>query len=80
MTKKQGGISVPVERAVIYYDDTHRTPKGDVWSIKLYWLNDCYLLMVKNGGDVSAFTFTDLTTTRYEMNQIIRDIERGVHE
>ena len=78
--KKVSSESVDVAQAVIFYSATHRSSNNIEWKTSVYLLDDDYLLVIKNGGTTVSIAFTDLTTTRYELDRFIADIKRGIYD
>ena len=80
MTRKQMSSRVTVARAIIYYDKVHLSKNGKKHKIKVYLLDDDYILVLKNGGTVVAVGYTDLTTTRYAIGRIATQVKEGVYD
>ena len=72
---------IQLAHAVIYYDNQHASLEypNQLWTVKMYLLDDDYLVVNKRLGDVYVMAFTDLTTAREQLNEVVKEIEEGFY-
>jgi hypothetical protein len=78
--KVEGKYHIQSERAIVYHDKIYETKNKKLWNVRIYLLDEVYVLIAKSVGNVNILGFTDLTTARHEMNIIITGIKKGIYD